>query len=311
MFIMNSFHYFCVAGLQVVNVPLIWINHINKILLLGNINYDNKFPLHIVTQTIMNWTLSLSCYNWIDLKIFFLTPCTYCWRMCEVVPCLVNLSFTFLVLVFRDDMFELLQRYHVGTLNPEKGERKMVSHDPILSTWMVRNHFNNSCEVNCRTTFEIMWIEVGYGDTHLLISIIVVNNSTSLLLVFKMKLPTQMCHFFSLGCTLCMATALEVYSCHDIRETSCHIVLKDLHPPLGNPQTYHNCSPSRKESKSLESLILSFRHFTNSLVKQWNPFPPHDSPSKTLVPFLRCWFWKPSALLAKSMFIHVFLLGCI
>jgi hypothetical protein len=124
--------------------------------------------------------------------------------MCEVVPCLVNLSFTFLVLVFRDDMLELFQRYHVGALNPEKGERKMVSHDPILSTCMVKNHFSNSCEVNCRITFEIMWIEVGYGDTHLLISIIVVNNSTNLLLVFKMKLPTQMCHFFSLGCTLSM-----------------------------------------------------------------------------------------------------------
>jgi hypothetical protein len=58
-FIMNNFHYFCVEGFQVVNVPLIWINHINKILLLGNINYDNKFPLHIVTQKIMNWTQSL------------------------------------------------------------------------------------------------------------------------------------------------------------------------------------------------------------------------------------------------------------
>jgi hypothetical protein len=119
-FIKNSFHYFCVKGFQVVNVPLIWINHINKILLLGSINYDNKFPLHIVTQTIMNWTWSLSCYNWIDLMKFFLTPGTYCWRVCEVVPCLVNLSFTFLVLVFKDDMLELLQRYHVGALNPKK-----------------------------------------------------------------------------------------------------------------------------------------------------------------------------------------------
>jgi hypothetical protein len=31
-----------------------------------------------------------------------------------------------------------------------------------------------------------------------------VNNSTSSLLVFKMKLPTQMCHFFWLGCTISM-----------------------------------------------------------------------------------------------------------
>jgi hypothetical protein len=125
--------------------------------------------------------------------------------MCEVVPCLVNIFFTFLVPVFRDDMLELFQRYHVSALNPKKNrERKMVSHDPILSTCMVRKHFNNSCEVKCRITFEITWIEIGYGDTHSLRSIIVVNNSTSMLLVFKMKLPTQMCHFFSFGCTLSM-----------------------------------------------------------------------------------------------------------
>jgi hypothetical protein len=34
---------------------------VKKILLLGSVNYDNKFPLHIVTQTIMNWAWFLSC----------------------------------------------------------------------------------------------------------------------------------------------------------------------------------------------------------------------------------------------------------
>jgi hypothetical protein len=104
---------------------------------------------------------------------------------------------------------------------------------------------------------------------------------------------------FHLGAPyLCMATTLEVYSCHHIRETTCHIVLKDLHPPLGNPQTYHNCSPFREKSKSLQSLILFYCHFTNLLVKQWKLFALHDSPFKTFVPFLRCWSWKLGEFLA-------------
>ncbi len=48
--------------------------------------------------------------------------------MCEVVPCLVDLSFTFLVLVLKDDMLVLFQRYHVFALNLENIANKKWFH---------------------------------------------------------------------------------------------------------------------------------------------------------------------------------------
>jgi len=62
-------------------------------------------------------------------------------------------------LVFKDDIFELLERYRV---------QKMASHDPILLICMARSHYHNSCEVNFRTILETRYpiVEIHHCCEH-------------------------------------------------------------------------------------------------------------------------------------------------
>ncbi len=104
-------------------------------------------------------------------------------------------SFCISYLVFKDDIFEVPERYCA---------QKMVSHDPTLLICIVRSHYHNSCEANFRTILEMLWIDVGIKDTPLLRFIVVVNISTNPLLVSKLKLLMQTCHSSWFECTLFM-----------------------------------------------------------------------------------------------------------
>ncbi len=124
-------------------------------------------------------------------------PCTYNWRKPPTWGCIMSFGSSFFIsyLVFKDDIFQLPERYRA---------QKVASHHPTLVICMARSHYHNSCEANFRTIIAMLWIDVGIKDTPLLRFIIVVNISTNPLLVSKMKLLMQMCHSSWFECILFM-----------------------------------------------------------------------------------------------------------
>jgi hypothetical protein len=118
-----------------------------------------------------------------------------------------------------DYIFELLQRYCLHVMNLEevmhKGWFDMIQfHWPTL--WKIK-----IIEVNGNSLLEFVCNGNEFRDMHLLKFIIMVRNSTSLLLVSKMKLSMHMCQSFLSWCNMFVyGTTLEVYGCHSKCGTS-------------------------------------------------------------------------------------------
>jgi len=136
---------------------------------MGNINCNNKLTLHIGTPKIMKWTKSFSCLRTKLMKISHIIHIFEKSLLRKVIPRLNFFVSHFLCIGLHGWYFKIVPNVlHWRSKSWRSCAQKMASHDLTLLTGMTKNLSHNSYEANSRTILEMLWIDIGIRNMHLL-----------------------------------------------------------------------------------------------------------------------------------------------
>ncbi len=154
-------------------------------------------------------------------------------------------------------------------------------------------------EVNGNSLLEFVCNGDVFKDMHLLKFIIMVRNSTSLLLVSKMKLSMHMCQSFLSWCTMFVyGTTLKIYGCHPRCGTSFPITWRGSGPLQKLFEPIILLPPYKTPWTSKLEIIISWNCQFAGVMK--NTFlPPYTPLGLMSISSSRHWSWEHDELLAS------------